>query len=658
MKAIKLKKAILFFLLTTLMSCDFLDIVPEERITEKNTYETPAQLKNYLYSCYGSIKRRNDLDYSVDLLSANEICFYQKEPFSRFPEGNYSPSDPKLAINNWSPVWEGIRRCYQFLEVADLTPNMEPIDLQYYKAEAKFLIAYYHFISLQNYGPTCIMERIYDQNEPISNYPERSSYDEVVAFINRTLDEAIPNMAESMTGDNFGRATQASAWALKSRSYLYAASPLVNGNTMYADFKSPLDGRNLIGQTFDIKKWETSAEISKKALEEVLKAGYKLYGDEQAGAPSYAKPALNNKAQRRVRYASLDNMNNVETLLGETRKDDQYDMINRALPRWTTTPPTPQTNSIAPTLQTVESFYTKNGLPIDQDKEFDYEGRYSVVPLTQNYDGNNYPLNPTVMAPMPPAVSNNRNTMKEHLNREPRFYAWIGFHNGYAELSMYDNKDTGDKSIKDGSDRVILLKMRSGDPHGRSPKGAVLSAHYSETGYLNKKFINPAFGKTQMVYAFPIFRVAELYLNCAEALVELGRLDEAKIYLNEVRKRAGIPDVDTAWDTYSKQPGYQNTKEGLREIVRRERQIEFYLEGHRFWDVRRWMTADKALNEKAMGLDITQGTDVGFFVPKEIPYPRYFDKSQYFMPISMKEVDKLPQMVQNPFYSGNTEPTN
>lgn len=658
MKAIKLKKAILFFSLATLMSCDFLDIVPEERITEKNTYETPAQLRNYLYSCYGSIKRRNDLDYSVDLLTANEICFYQKEPFSRFPEGNYSPSDPKLAINNWSPVWEGIRRCYQFLEVADLTPNMEPLDLQYYKAEAKFLIAYYHFISLQNYGPTCIIDRKYDQNEPISDYPERSSYDEVIAFINRTLEEAIPYMSESLTGDNFGRATQASGWALKSRANLYAASPLVNGNTMYVDFKSPVDGRNLIAQTFDIKKWETSAEISKKALEEVLKAGYKLYGDEQAGEPSYAKPALSNKAQRRVRYTSLDNMNNVETLLAETRKDDQYDMINRSLPRWTATPPTPQTNSIAPTLQTVESFYTKNGLPIDEDKEFDYEGRYSVVPLTPNYDGNNYPLNPTVTAPMRPGISNNRNTMKEHLNREPRFYAWIGFHNGYAELSMYDSKDTGDKSIKDGSDKVILLKMRNEDPHGRSPKGSVLSAHYSETGYLNKKFVNPAFGKTQMVYAFPIFRVAELYLNYAEALVELNRLDEAKVQLNEVRKRAGIPDVDTAWDTYSKHPGYQNTKEGLREIVRREKQIEFYLEGHRFWDVRRWMIADKVLNEKAMGLDITQNTDVGFFVPKEIPYPRSFDKSQYFMPISMKEVDKLPQMTQNPFYSGNTEPTN
>ena len=79
----------------------------------------------------------------------------------------------------------------------------------------------------------------------VEEFPERSSYDEVVEFINRKLDEAFPDLAtNNNSGKDFGRATQVAVYALKSRLYLYAASPLFNGNSeMYADFKSKKDGR-------------------------------------------------------------------------------------------------------------------------------------------------------------------------------------------------------------------------------------------------------------------------------------------------------------------------------------------------------------------------------------------------------------------------------
>ncbi len=50
-------------------------------------------------------------------------------------------------------------------------------------------------------------------------------------------------------------------------------------------------------------------------------------------------------------------------------------------------------------------------------------------------------------------------------------------------------------------------------------------------------------------------------------LVELDRLSEAKVYLDKVRERAGIPSVDEAWDKYSTNPGYQNTQEGMRDCT-------------------------------------------------------------------------------------------
>lgn len=105
---------------------------------------------------------------------------------------------------------------------------------------------------------------------------------------------------------------------------------------------------------------------------------------------------------------------------------------------------------------------------------------------------------------------------------------------------------------------------------------------YPITGYQNKKFVHPRYDAAPIQYPLSLFRMAELYLNYAEALVELDRLDEAKIYIDKVRERAGIPSIDDAWNNFSKNPGYQNTKEGLREIVRRERCLELYLEGHKF----------------------------------------------------------------------------
>ncbi len=52
------------------------------------------------------------------------------------------------------------------------------------------MIGDYHFLSLRSYGPTCIIDKLYDPKLDVEEFPERSSYDEVVEFINRKLDEA------------------------------------------------------------------------------------------------------------------------------------------------------------------------------------------------------------------------------------------------------------------------------------------------------------------------------------------------------------------------------------------------------------------------------------------------------------------------------------
>ena len=165
--------------------------------------------------------------------------------------------------------------------------------------------------------------------------------------------------------------------------------------------------------------------------------------------------------------------------------------------------------------------------------------------------------------------------------------------------------------------------------------------------------MHPANDGKYVRYPFPVFRMAELYLNYAEALVEVGgeaNLSLAKWYIDKVRVRAGVPTVDDAWDNYSTKPGHQNTQEGMREIVRREREIEFYLEGQHFWDTRRWMTTEEELSHPHKVLNINGATDEDFFQVMDCTYPVSFSKAQYLMPIATTEINKMSQMVQNPFY--------
>ena len=616
-----------------LSSCDYLDIVPDERAQESDTWKTEGAVRGYLYSCYGYLPANRTFGNSYWL--AEDLTAVTKELFTTFKYGYYSPVSLGFTSNTWSTIWNGIHQCYMFQESLKQVSNEYVTDemKKQYLAESNFLIAYYHFLSLRSYGPTCIIDKLYDPKLDVEEFPERSSYDEVVEFINRKLDEAFPDLATTYSGKDFGRATQVAVYALKSRLYLYAASPLFNGNSeMYADFKSKKDGRHLIAQEYSEDKWRKSAEISLQAITELEKLNFRLYDDNDAGTPDDNRPGLSNPAQRRIRYSVIDFSNpSPEVIWADTRKEGYYDIQNRSIPRQYIDIVYDGSGGIAPTLQMVESFYTKNGLPMDKDKTYDYDGRFNIVELPVNYDGNNY------------SNVSNGTSIKMHLDREPRFYANIGFHHGFYEITQYDGEITSDDPAK----RVIVEELRNNDRHGKRNQ----DLYYSVTGYHNKKLVHPSYEAGVVHYPLPLFRMAEMYLNYAEALVEIGELDKAKDYIDKVRVRAGIPKVDEAWDNFSTNPGYQDTKEGLREIVRQERSLEFYLEGQKFFDIRRWKIAEKYLGIPDLGLNVAANDDAGFFQVREIPLIRNFHKGQYLMPIPMKETNKMPQLVQNPYYN-------
>ena len=149
-------------------------------------------------------------------------------------------------------------------------------------------------------------------------------------------------------------------------------------------------------------------------------------------------------------------------------------------------------------------------------------------------------------------------------------------------------------------------------------------------------------------FEYPLYRLAETYLNLAEAYNELDQPNNALTYLNVIRDRAGLPDVT------------ETNKELLREIIQREWAVEFYEEGHRLFQVRHWKHEDIANGilggpKHAFAFNYTNGRNSGS-VPAHydsyftrMVYTAFWSDKQYLHPFPSREVNK-GYLVQNPGY--------
>ncbi|MDH3569818.1 MAG: RagB/SusD family nutrient uptake outer membrane protein [Gemmatimonadota bacterium] len=143
------------------------------------------------------------------------------------------------------------------------------------------------------------------------------------------------------------------------------------------------------------------------------------------------------------------------------------------------------------------------------------------------------------------------------------------------------------------------------------PYSAKKSAYESASGAVsNVGWVNTQLSSMNI----HIYRYADLLLLLAEANVEAGSLEEARAIVNEIRARAGmaaqgpgtsssniavpINDPSTTWADYQigLYPGPWTDQAAARTAVRYERRLELAMEGHRFFDLRRWGIAEQVLN--------------------------------------------------------------
>ena len=415
--------------------------------------------------------------------------------------------------------------------------------------------------------------------------------------------------------------------ALKARVLLYAASPLFNGNEFYTDFKDK-KGQPLFSTEYDPERWRLAAEAADVAVEMCERYGYKLY----SGSGGRGSDLLN--VMYDVENSVISKFDNPEFIL--SWKDAGTAFYSMCLPllKSGSHRNTDWMGCMSPSMKMVEMYYTDNGLPIDADIEWDYDGRYDLGTETNaKYTG--------VVVP-------NSKILKLHLCREPRFYACIA-----ADRTKWQRGPLG-QSVDNNLD-VLAYK---GELWGSQYDNITSITFQNICGYWLKKHSESNQHTKQysasMDQCMPLFRLAELYMIQSEAWNEyLAVPDYEHVYapLNKVRKRAGILDVETAWKSYSKNPEKVTTKEGMREIIHREIDIEFAFEGQRFWNLRRWKTAHEVLNENQYGWNILGETAQIFYNNFEGPVVvgkcKFTAPRDYLFPLKAEEI-LVASIVQNP----------
>ena len=617
---------LLIALLCFVSSCDYLGVSEQLAGGLQNTeqvFDNVSYTKRWYANVFAGIP-----DYS-GINSVNVGAF--KNPWTGMCDelvvgyGNsskYNNSDrnaSNMGFHRYGDCYKYIRQANIFLQKAHpiMTTGTQgdqllEDELTQMKANVRFMRAFYHYLLFEQYGPIILVkDKIYDATED-QDVP-RNTVDEVVAYIDSELTAVASELTqEPIFEDKDYRAwpTKGVALAVRAKLWLYAASPLLNGGYREALAVTNPDGTRLFPD-YDAGKWEKALAACKDFIDYAEAGRYELYKEykDDNGAvidPDKSVYNLFQKYTHEIIWATANNdwggMNG-----------DAFD--RRIAPRCEKN----GLGSTGVTQELVDAFYMKDGLPISATAYLPQSTLYQEeVYGTYKYQNDNFSKKYTNVS-----VSN------RYLNREPRFYNTVFFNGRQWPVSC---------------NQVLFY---NGGNSGVQEGQATL------TGYMLFKRFNRSVSLTNPGVASQfrpsiIFRLADFYLMYAEAANEVNPNDVRVLkYLNLVRERAGLPGVETL------NPAIRGNQELQRAAIQRERQVELATEGQRYFDVRRWMIADKngegRQNGYAHGMNVRgEPNDIDDFNRVVEASQIVFNRKMYLYPMPDSEMRKTKNLVQNP----------
>jgi len=496
------------------------------------------------------------------------------------------------AADNFSANYTNIRANFLVAENIDQVPDMDATTKAYVKAEVAGLNAYRYMGMFIRYGGVPVVTKSFSPTDEL-NIP-RSTLQQTLDYTVSLCNTAIAGLPDSWSSALTGRLTKGAALAIKAKTLMYAARPLFNSATPYLGLGA---NSNLICfGSYDATRWNTAIEANEAVLTWANANGYSLINT--GGVPNGSNPnalddygtATSTPGNKEVILA-YKNDNSNQSDGGTSGK--YYNMS----PYWTSN--RYDTDLVGMLSNFISNYYTKSG----SDQVW-------------------------------PQVGDGLHPASEYLakvaNMEPRFLA--------------DNLGPGFSAANNPGDNNWSVNAWN---RGLANSSIYPNASYGRGDATTTKFYYRA--GSRIWFEFPLFRLAETYLNLAEAYNEAGNVDKALQNLNVVHNRAGLPSIT------------ETNQTKLRAIIQREWAVEYYNENHRYYDVKHWKLSGidngiiggpaREFQFTLNGLSNTNlaSTISGVSYYDAIVYQAYWSPKMYLEPFPQAEVNKLI-IIQNPGY--------
>jgi hypothetical protein len=667
--------AVIFAACTDYLESDqyFKDRLTEEKVFQSKQYSeewlahtfsfltninADVASKGFTPHCFADDMYYGDRDGNYDISNLSALSYNQ------FHTGEYSENEKQ---GSWGESYRGIRNATTFIQNIHMNQELSEEEIADYRAQARFVRAYYYWLLLRKYGPIPLLPD--DGLEYTESYDDlatpRSTYEECAEYISSEMILAAKYLQVSRRDQqSVARPTRGAALATRAKVLLYAASPLANGNTdAFATALTDDQGKQLLSSTYDEEKWAKAAAAARDVMElgiyELYVANFRTSGNIAYPAtiePPYDPEFSENnwpsgwanidpfESYRAVFNGTLNASENPELIFtrGNNGGESVAAMVAHQLPRvaagW---------NTHGLTQKQVDAYYMQDGSDCPgKDLEIGRgDGSQRLTGFATQAD-----INDSIYLRVEAGVS------LQYTNREPRFYASVAYNGDVWNME-------NESQLNNQNQQVFYYR---GDGNGYTN-----TMFWLRTGIGVKKFVHPRdtyengdIGNI-IPKIEPAIRYADILLMYAEALNELDGsysipswdatstynisrdINEMKRGIRPVRIRGGVPDYSA--EVYG-------NKELFREKVKRERQIELLGEGKRYYDLRRWKDAPEEESLPIYGCNTLMTSEQRelFHTPVAAwALLSTFSQKMWFWPISHSELKRNKRLTQNPGWTYN-----
>lgn len=627
--------------------------------------------------CFADDMYFGDRDKTIDD-TKNELSY------NRFKLGEYDENS--YNIGAWEACYKGIFQASVFIHHVDLCKEMADWEILDYKGQARFVRAYYYWLLLRRYGPVPILpdEGIdYTQSYEQIATP-RSSYEEVVNYISDEMQQAAKELQYDRRIDNYniGRPTRGAALAVRAYAQIFGASPFANGNN--DEFAQQLvddKGNRLLSPEYSEEKWAKAAAACRDVIELGVYDLMHVNISSSDNGPA-DRPTVPIKADGEFSEASwpngwknIDPLRSYRTVFDGTQlpasnteliftrgETTIHEMVQHQMPKadggW---------NCHGMTQKMVDAYYMNDGSDVKGMNDMyagvpEYAGRFNTQKRDEGFTtiedlkAGKYPELGWKYDPEKPddqQATTGMNVSLQYVQREPRFYASVG----YNGATWYYLSQTNSKP--NDINKQIWYYFGSDDGYRND-------GFYLRTGIGIKKWVHPDdYPGSFIKKAETAIRYADILLLYAEALNELTsgqhynipswdgstswdvfrEKEQMERGIHPVRIRAGLPDYGD--DVY-------DDPDQMRIKLKRERMIELMGEGKRYFDLRRWKDApvEEALQTYGCNVFVNNASEnnrVKFHQPIPVyNLPSTFSEKLWLWPIRHEELKRNIRLTQNP----------